>query len=87
MMTRRLMTILATAVMTSSLFSVAAMASGGDHPGLGGNRVQVLGDQYGMFAGNSALHGLDMHDPSLHCYAQNEISKYPLWLEPCSDSQ
>jgi hypothetical protein len=56
------MTILATAVMTSSLFSVAAMAGGGDHQSFGGNRVQVLGHRYSI---PSALHGLDMHDPSL----------------------
>lgn len=79
MMMRRL-TILAAAALASSLFSVAAMASGSAHHAFGDERVQPSRPAYRSFAS----HGPDVHERGQHCYTPEEISKYPPWPPYCS---
>lgn len=83
-MGKQLMTIFATAVLASSLFSVAAVASNGDHRSFGGDRVQEIRPRYSFFARHGGHYRSDAHERNLNCHTPDEISKYPPWPPYCS---
>jgi lipoyl-dependent peroxiredoxin len=69
----RLMTIMATVVLASSLYSVRAMPGIGDRVPLGYSGV------------HSRHHRLDVRERTTpHCYTPDEISKYPPWPPFCT---
>jgi hypothetical protein len=75
-MMRRLMTILATAMLALGMLTAVAEARGGD-------RMGGLGDGQIEFGGHPSLHGSGLHHHP-HCYVPDEFPKYPPWPPFCS---